>query len=118
LIALYMNSNGITDISALSGMTEMRDLKLFGNNITDISALSDMTMMEDLWLQGNQITDISALSGMTAGLYRLYLDENRITDVKPIAGMTKLTSLKLAGQPYRGFFTACRYLSESDGEGL
>jgi len=36
---------------------------------------------------------------MTTDLYRLYLDDNQITDVTPLAGMTKLSPLKLEGNP-------------------
>jgi len=31
------------------------------------------------------------------------LDENQITDVTPLGGLTKLTSLKLAGNPVKDF---------------
>ena len=40
---------------------------------------------------------------MTANLYRLYLDDNQIADVTPLAGMTKLTSLKLGGNPVEDY---------------
>ncbi|HHW00880.1 MAG TPA: leucine-rich repeat domain-containing protein [Clostridiaceae bacterium] len=43
LIALYINSNGITDISALSGMTEgLCRLYLDENQITDITPIAGM----------------------------------------------------------------------------
>ena len=62
---LYVCCDSISDISALSGMTNMRELWIWGNNnITDISALSGMTQMTDLWIKGNQISDISALANM------------------------------------------------------
>ena len=40
---------------------------------------------------------------MTTGLCRLYLDGNQITDVTPLTGLTKLTSLKLAGNPVEDY---------------
>ena len=89
----------ISDISALAGMTNMKDLWIWGNNnISDISALAGMTQMESLWIKGNQITDISALAGME-NLWLLYMEGNQITDVSPLAGLTNLTALLLGDNP-------------------
>ena len=51
---------------------------LGGNNISDISALSGLTNLETLDLDDNNISDISALSGLT-NLERLYLYDNPLS---------------------------------------
>ena len=53
-------------------------LGLDGNQITDISALSGLTNLTELYLNGNQITDISALSGLT-NLTELRLQNNPLS---------------------------------------
>ena len=43
----------ITDVSALAGLTELRELHLFNNNLTDVSALAGLKRLERLNLEGN-----------------------------------------------------------------
>jgi internalin A len=99
LECLYICCANISDISALSGMTNMKDLWIWGNrNITDISALAGMTQIESLWIKGNQITDISVLANMKNLVY-LYMQDNQVADLSPLAGLTKLTHVLLSGNP-------------------
>lgn len=96
---LYVCCANISDISALAGMTNMKDLWIWGNrNITDISALAGMTQMESLWIKDNQITDISALANMKNLVY-LYMQDNQVVDLSPLAGLTELTYILLSGNP-------------------
>jgi Leucine-rich repeat (LRR) protein len=73
----------LTDISPLSGLTNLTSLELSRNSISDISALSGLTSLTDLDLGRNTITDISALSGLTSLTY-LYLGQNSISDIQPL----------------------------------
>ncbi|MCP4228484.1 MAG: hypothetical protein GY773_34460 [Actinomycetia bacterium] len=50
--------NPIQDISALSGMVNLRQLDMTGCPIDDISPLSSLVNMERLYLRQNQIDDI------------------------------------------------------------
>ena len=100
---LFICCDDISDISALAGMINMRELWIWGNeSISDISALAGMTQMEYLWIKGNQITDISALAGMK-NLRLLYMEGNQITDVSPLAGLTNLTALLLGDNPIEDY---------------
>ena len=96
LTVLSLWANQITDVSALSSLTNLTFLGLGGytNNISDVSALSGLTNLTDLSLRGNNITDVSALSGLT-NLTRLWLLYNAITDISPLAGLINLTELGL-----------------------
>ena len=114
---LFVCCDNISDISALSGMTNMRELWIWGNNnITDISALSGMTQMNDLWIKGNQISDISALANMK-DLSRLLMEGNKIADLTPLAELTFLRTLMLSGNPitdYSPLEYVYPYLTEKD----
>ena len=115
-----INSNEISDLSPLSGMTNLKELDLSTNNITDriILPLSNLTNLISLDLSTNNITDISPLAGLTnlkeLNLFRnnisdisilfgltnltvLNLGDNNISDISPLAGMTNLTFLDLSG---------------------
>ena len=93
---LYLDRNAISDISALSGLTNLTTLTLGFNPISDISVLSGLTNLMELSLQSNAISDISALSGLT-NLTSLSLDLNQIRDISALSGLTNLTNLTLAG---------------------
>ena len=83
LTDLNLESNSITDISALTGLTTLTDLDLSDNSISDISALDGLTALTDLDLARNSITDVSDLEGLTA-LETLYLSGNSISDYEPL----------------------------------
>ncbi len=61
---LILADNGLKDISALSGQTELEYLEIFKNYITDLSPLSGMTELRDLNIGYNDIRDLSPLDGL------------------------------------------------------
>ena len=93
---LYLNDNNITDISAVSGLTNLIRLSLSRTSISDISPLVGLTNLRLLYLSHNNITDISAVSGLT-NLADLYLDGNDITDISVVSGLTNLRILLFRG---------------------
>jgi Leucine-rich repeat (LRR) protein len=95
LRTLNLTRNNVSDISALSGLTNLRSLNLTLNrNIADISALSGLTKLRTLNLAGNKVADISAVSGM-AELKTLGLNNNKVMDIAPAAGLAKLETLNI-----------------------
>ena len=56
-----INSNSVSDISPLAGLTNLRYLRLSKNNISDISPLVGLTNLESIDLKENNISDISPL---------------------------------------------------------
>ena len=91
---MYMYNNRISDITPVSGLTNLNYLSLGGNQISDISAVTGLTNLTILWLYGNQINDISAVAGLT-NLNTLSMGSNRISDISAVAGLTNLTDLSL-----------------------
>jgi len=98
LTDLCLGYNQINDISALSGLTNVRCLRLCNNHISDIYALSGLTNLTKLFLYNNQICDISSISGLM-NLTRLYLQSNQISDISAVAGLTSLEYLGLLNNP-------------------
>ena len=100
LTNLDLYANQIRDISALSGLTNLTNLELRASHIADISALSGLTKLERLGLGDNQITDFSVLSGLT-NLEGLQLWSNQIRDISVLSGLTKLRDLFVGGNQIR-----------------
>ena len=91
---LDLSSRNLTDVSALSALTGLRELDLRDNAIEDLRPLTGLTGLEALYLSGNQIEDLGPLAGLT-GLKALDLAGNRITDLWPLSGLTGLRELDL-----------------------
>ncbi len=94
LDTLDLSYNIISDVSTLSGLTNLTYLNLRSNEISDVSVVSNLTNLTTLWLYSNSISDVSALSGLTS-LEQLYLHDNSISDVSPLSGLTNLEVLWL-----------------------
>ena len=91
---LNLGSNLISDVSVLSGLTSLIYLDLYDNYISDVSALSNLTNLTSLDLYNNIISDVSALSSITR-LEKLFLGINLISDVSVLANLTNLETLNL-----------------------
>lgn len=88
-------TNGITDISYLSGLTALKSFSCIGNDgIQDFSVLNNFTGLTYLNLALCGMTDIAFVKSMP-GLEKLYLSFNAISDIYPVAGLTSLQTLAL-----------------------
>ncbi len=95
LTDLDVGGKGISDISPLSELRQLKSLFLAENQITDLSPLAGHTQLLSLTLDGNeQLRDLAPLTKME-NLRLLYLDRNHVTDLSPLAGLTKLKYLYL-----------------------
>lgn len=97
LVELKLMNDGIndSDLTTISKLTNLRTLNLQTNQITNVSALARLTNLESLGLMYNQISDIRCLAGLTK-LQQLYLSSNTIVDISPLANMNLLQQLGLA----------------------
>ena len=82
-------NNEISDLTPLSGLTNLKVLDLADNNITAISALSGLTTLQTLDLRNNDVTNTARLSTMTH-LKNLYVRGNANLD--SLKQLVKLTA--------------------------
>jgi uncharacterized protein YgiM (DUF1202 family) len=95
---LRIKDAGLSNISGLVRLSNVKNLHLEGNQITDISVLGRFKDLSFLNLSGNRIVAVDALEGLT-GLVSLNLSNNAITDVSALAKLTGLKGLNLRGNP-------------------
>jgi internalin A len=117
-VDLRIAENPLTDISALSDLTELRVLRmhrhgdfiggqnprthmgatglLFTNAVADISPLANLTKLVDLNIHTQNIGDLTPLGGLTS-LIELRLAGNSFTDLSPLRNLTTLEYLELTG---------------------
>ena len=91
---LLVNSNEISNLSPLEGLTNLTRLELTNNNISDLSPLAGLTNLTTLWLPFNLISDISPLTNLTK-IWQISFHGNTISDVSPLANMIHLSTLFL-----------------------
>lgn len=96
LTELSLIMNNISDVTPLNKLKNLTNLDLFGNNISDICPLSGLVNLEELSLALNKISNISPLSGLK-NLTTLDLSMNKISDISPLFGLQNLSLLQLAG---------------------
>ncbi len=86
------------DFTPLKSLKHVSVLNLSDNGLTDISWMSTMIEMKDLCLSNNAIAEISALSQMPA-LTAFYAGDNRISDITPLAQASRLAYIDLQHNP-------------------
>jgi Leucine-rich repeat (LRR) protein len=67
----------------LAHFIKLDTLALNDTDVTDVSALTGLTDMVELYLHHNQIVDISALENLRELSRSLYLNNNQIKDIPP-----------------------------------
>ena len=94
---LYLYLDGISDLSGLSSMGQLKSLVLTGNtDITDLSPLSGLTNLRTLEVPAsgeNVGIDLTPLSGLTK--LRTLRTGSNVTDLSPLSGLTELRELDL-----------------------
>ncbi len=87
----------LSDISAVTKLTNLVELRLDHGIIVDISPLADLTKLTTLTLQRNSIVDTSSLEKLTA-LTHLDLRSNKLTSLgTAVSKLTALTQLYVNG---------------------
>ncbi len=101
LTSLDLRELGLTDeeLEGLAKMTDLVELDLRGNEMTDLSPLSGMANLKELRLSGDiggndGISDLSPLSGLSR-LKVLHLPAANIEDLSPLFGLVQLEDLAL-----------------------
>jgi Leucine-rich repeat (LRR) protein len=118
--AIDISHADISDLTVLSGMTNLKKISAYENNISDLSPIVTLDRVEELYLVSNKISDISpllALRQLTVlrldgnlvqnidilpklkRLNRLGLDKNQIRDFRPISKLDDIQSLNTNFNP-------------------
>ena len=95
LTELKLSGCALADISSLSSLKSLTVLDLSNNVISDISALSSMSQLTEVNLSSNSIGSISALAA-AAGLETLDLSNNQISSLTPLSNKASLKSLDVS----------------------
>ena len=74
----FGNTVQVSDVSMLSGLTQLQSLSLSNTQVSDVNILSGLTQLQWLDLRNTQVSDVSMLSGLTQ-LQWLSLDGTRVT---------------------------------------
>ena len=96
LYYLDLIGNQISDLGPVAGLTNLGDLNMGGNLLTNLSALSNLTQLNYLDIRGNHIFRLDPLSGLT-NLTQLYASYNRISN---LGALTNIPHLNYAGLSY------------------
>ncbi len=86
----------ISDLTPISGLTQLDQLFLKSDGLEDVSAIQNLTNLTTVDLSGNQIQDVTPLQNMKK-LAQLTLSNNRIENLDYLMNLTKLRSLDLSG---------------------
>ncbi|MGC4128146.1 MAG: leucine-rich repeat domain-containing protein [Bergeyella sp.] len=107
--SLNLQNNSITDFSALSGKTTLKELNISGNQLSAIpSAVSTLPNLTTLNLSNNAFTNnnLSGLANLTK-LEWLSLEKNQLSGVPTeLAGMAELIHLNLGRNLISGGLSA------------
>ena len=93
-----INSNSLSNISLLAGLTNLTELRLGYNLIENISPLVGLTNLTFLDLTGNSVSNIAPIASLTQLTY-LDLDGNPLSDISAVTDLTNLTFLDIWGTP-------------------
>lgn len=87
LTSLNIGSNGISDLRALEGMTQMIALSAENNQIKKLDPLKKMSNLTSLNLNSNLVYNLEPLKSLSK-LHYLYLADNRVWNLDPIRNHT------------------------------
>ena len=95
LESLDLSDCGLSNIGALSSLSNLKVLNLSDNSINGLSAVGKLSALEELYLSRNAVTTVSSLSGLSS-LRILDVSFNALNTVSPISKCTALTELNVS----------------------
>ena len=95
---LWAGKNDLTDLSSISNLTSLSQVRFSENRISDISALSGLENLGHIELNDNLIEDIGPLQGLTNTWY-VNLERNRISAIGNVFSSYNNTQIKMSGNP-------------------
>lgn len=111
LYELDLTSLKIVDLTPLSGLSQLRVLRLGNNRIEDVSPLAQLSQLDILLLNDNRLSDIKALSALEQLRVLDLANNSRLEQIDSLRRITSLRELYLSGTAVHSV-EALRDLSE------
>ncbi|MCA3282984.1 MAG: hypothetical protein ING16_08950 [Roseomonas sp.] len=92
--------NSISDISAVSSLSDLRELYLDHTNCNDLSPIAGLQQLQALDCSRTQVSDLSPIAALQQLQY-LNCSGTEVSDLSPIAGLQKLQDLDCGGTQVR-----------------
>ncbi len=84
--------NSLSDISAVSSLSDLRELYIDQTNCNDLSPIAGLQQLQTLDCGETQVSDLSPIAGLQQ-LQHLNCSSTRVDDLSPIAGLQHLKAL-------------------------
>lgn len=91
---LFLGPGEYSDLSPISGLTQLESLRASINQVRDLKPIEGMTKLDRLDLGRTQVSDLKPLAKLTK-ITELQLDDTPVEDVSPLAALTGLETLSL-----------------------
>ena len=85
----------ITDLSCISGLTQIEELTFHNCNVNDLSFAAKLKSLKNIGAENNGITDISPLAKLT-NLEQVWLQRNNVSDISALAKCSKLEAVSFS----------------------
>lgn len=95
LTSIDLPAHEISNIAPLSNLTKLTRINLMANNISDLTPISELTSLNSLVLDYNQISNIENLRKLV-NLNSLSLSSNQISDISVVSNFVELEHLNLS----------------------
>ena len=92
---VWKNSNNISNLAPLKGLTHLTMLDLSGNAVSDVSPLAGLKHLTRLNLWNNAVSDVSPLAGLKELRY-LNISSNAASNITPLAALRHLKTLDIS----------------------
>jgi Leucine-rich repeat (LRR) protein len=96
LRALDISKSSVSDISALSGLAHLEELRAWKAALSDLTPLRDLDGLRLLSISETNVSDLRPLTGHRA-LLTLYAHTTPITDITPLGTISTLQHVTVAG---------------------
>ena len=94
---LYMEDLSVSDLSPLSGLTNLIQINLTGCLVSDLSPLSRLINLESLLFSRNAgISDLSPVAGLV-NLKHIHAWNHAVSDLSPLRNLTTLENINFCG---------------------
>ncbi len=85
-------SNSLSDISAVSSLSDLRELYIGQTNCNDLSPIVGLQQLQRLACWGTKVSDLSPIAGLQQ-LQTLYCDNTKVSDLSPLIELSNLTHI-------------------------